>query len=66
MEVLFAFAHVTDGVDLVSAYFHEPDESGHHFGPDSPEVAKAVKRMDDVIGSIIDGIQNSPLLKDKV
>ena len=61
----FCFALTPDGVDLVCAYFHEPDKTGHEFGPDSPEAAAAVKRMDGVIGTIIEQVQSKDL-KDKV
>ena len=54
-----------DGIDVVCAYFHEPDKSGHKFGPDSLGVAAAVKRMDDVLGDIINHVQSKDL-KDKV
>ena len=38
---------------FISAYVNEPDHSGHQFGPDSPEVAEAIKRCDDFLGFIL-------------
>jgi len=35
---------------LVMIYFDEPDLQGHLHGPDSPEVSRAVERVDSVIG----------------
>ncbi|XP_014675768.1 PREDICTED: ectonucleotide pyrophosphatase/phosphodiesterase family member 5-like [Priapulus caudatus] len=34
-------------------YFHEPDSTGHTHGPDSPELATAVKMVDDVVGHLV-------------
>ena len=61
MNFCISISTTLDGVDFVCAYFDEPDKSGHVFGPDSPEVALAVKRMDDVIGEIMDQVQKDNL-----
>jgi predicted AlkP superfamily pyrophosphatase or phosphodiesterase len=42
---------------LITVYFHEADTAGHHFGPDSPEVADAVAKVDAAIGKLVEGIQ---------
>jgi len=31
---------------FISLYFDEPDHSGHRYGPDSPEVVKAIEKVD--------------------
>lgn len=41
---------------LIMLYFDEPDHSGHSFGPRSPEVGAAVKRVDDMIGRLREGL----------
>ena len=48
------------------AYFDEPDSTGHEFGPDSPQVAKSVKRMDGILGQVMTALEKSQKLRDKV
>ena len=43
----------TDKVDLATLYFHEPDVSGHRYGPDTPEVKAKVKELDGVLGYLV-------------
>ncbi|XP_065069586.1 venom phosphodiesterase 2-like [Rhopilema esculentum] len=47
--------------NLLLTYFEEPDKQGHSFGPDSAEVNKAIKRVDDIIGRLVDGIRKRNL-----
>ena len=44
---------------LIMVYFDEPDHSGHSYGPRSEEVRAAVKRVDDMIGRLREGIARS-------
>ncbi|CAH8664806.1 unnamed protein product [Heterobilharzia americana] len=44
-------------LDLILAYFDEPDETGHAYGPNSREVAEAVRSLDKILGSLLDGIE---------
>ena len=46
---------------LIMLYFDEPDHSGHAYGPMSPQVRDAVKRVDDMIGRLRNGIAQSRL-----
>ena len=39
-------------IDLALLYFHEPDYTGHRFGPYSKEMVEKVREMDSVLGSI--------------
>ena len=41
---------------FVSLYFHEPDWSGHSYGPDSPETIEAVEEADSILGLLLDGV----------
>ncbi|MBL7012900.1 MAG: alkaline phosphatase family protein [Candidatus Marinimicrobia bacterium] len=41
---------------LVMLYFHEPDNTGHRFGPKSPKTAAMVDSMDILMGRIIDAM----------
>ncbi|CAG2233078.1 ENPP5 [Mytilus edulis] len=41
-------------IDLVNLYFHEPDATGHAFGPDSPQIIEKVKAMDKILGYLLD------------
>jgi len=46
---------------FIAVYFSSVDTAGHRFGPDSPEVAQAVRELDGEIGKLIDGIKESKL-----
>ncbi|BFY97347.1 hypothetical protein BsWGS_00387 [Bradybaena similaris] len=54
-----------DDFDLALIYFDEPDTSGHVYGPDDENMIPVIKRMDDVLGWLLQGLDNSTL-KDKV
>lgn len=41
---------------FVTLYFSDVDHAGHESGPDSPEVAAAVLRVDSAVGLLLDGI----------
>lgn len=41
---------------LLMTYFHHVDSAGHHDGPDSPQMIEAVKKADDAIGHLVEGI----------
>ena len=40
-------------INIVCLYFHEPDETGHTYGPNSPEIITKVVEMDTLLGYII-------------
>lgn len=42
---------------LIMVYFSEPDASGHRYGPDAPQTAAAVARVDSVLGELVDGLR---------
>ena len=39
---------------LILLYFHEPDGTGHEYGPSSVETVKQIQRMDGIIGTIME------------
>ncbi len=41
---------------LVMLYFSVVDDAGHRYGPDSPEVERAVAEADRVLGRLLDGL----------
>ena len=43
--------------ELIMAYMHEPDKSGHNYGPHSSQTRKAVMQVDSLIRYLYDGIQ---------
>lgn len=45
---------------LVTLYLSDTDDAGHGFGPDSPEVAEAVARIDATLGRLIEGLAALP------
>ena len=46
---------------FVTLYFHEPDSAGHKDGLDAPQLAEAVKQVDNVVGRLVDDIQRLKL-----
>lgn len=46
---------------LITFYLSEPDHSGHHFGPDAPETAAAVKMVDETIFALTRAVQATGL-----
>lgn len=52
-------------INLGLLYFDEPDEVGHKFGPDSPEVAQAIQKVDSGLGYLRQRLNETNLL-DKV
>ncbi|MBC8216346.1 MAG: alkaline phosphatase family protein [Candidatus Marinimicrobia bacterium] len=40
--------------NLVLLYFHEPDNTGHRYGPNSKETEEMVEKMDKLLGEILD------------
>lgn len=43
---------------FITLYFEEPDSKGHSFGPNSPEVNKAIALVDSMVGLLIQGLKN--------
>ncbi|HTF29185.1 MAG TPA: ectonucleotide pyrophosphatase/phosphodiesterase, partial [Flavitalea sp.] len=46
---------------LICLYFYEVDDAGHKYGPDSDELALAVRKMDTVIGKLVSSVEKSGL-----
>lgn len=42
---------------LLTLYFHDVDSAGHGFGPNSPEVAAAIAKVDASVETLVTGIQ---------
>ncbi|XP_023217195.1 ectonucleotide pyrophosphatase/phosphodiesterase family member 5-like [Centruroides sculpturatus] len=53
---------VEDKLDLVVAYFHEPDKAGHKYGAFSFGVEEAVREVDDTLGYLIDRLKEYDVL----
>jgi hypothetical protein len=51
---------------FITLYFSDVDSAGHAHGPDSPEVASAVREVDNEIGSLVAGVAKSNLRVDIV
>lgn len=41
---------------LVLLYFEEPNDSGHEHGPDAPQTLEATRRVDAMLGRLLDGL----------
>ena len=51
-------------VNLGLIYFEEPDEKGHKYGPDSPQVTAMIASLDKLVGYLLDKLEESNLLED--
>ena len=51
-----------DPPSFLAAYFNEPNDSGHKFGPNSPEIKTVIRRMDSVTGYLLKSVRNRGLL----
>lgn len=45
---------------FVTLYFSDVDDAGHRHGPDAPETAAAVARVDATLGRLVDGLAALP------
>jgi len=46
---------------LILLYFHEPDATGHNFGPRSEETEQKIEEMDRVLGQIVEKMGETPV-----
>ena len=44
---------------FIACYFPDADHAGHNFGPNSPEVQKAVAFIDDAVGKMVDAAKST-------
>ncbi|MCO5583943.1 hypothetical protein L7F22_037861 [Adiantum nelumboides] len=49
---------------LITLYFEEPDHTGHKVGADDPHIDKAIIRVDQMIGRLLDGLDARNVLED--
>lgn len=42
---------------FITLYMHEPDNIGHDFGPNSPELEKVLVRVDSFVKRLVEGLQ---------
>lgn len=49
---------------LVTLYFEEVDDYAHWYGPGSPESIESIRRVDEQIGQLLDGIATLPCADD--
>nr|XP_040016786.1 ectonucleotide pyrophosphatase/phosphodiesterase family member 1 [Gasterosteus aculeatus aculeatus] len=47
--------------DFYTLYLEEPDSSGHHFGPASSQVLRALENVDRIVGMLMDGLTQRDL-----
>lgn len=51
-------------INLGLLYYEQPDEFGHQYGPDSPNVTAMIKELDDVVGYLLSKLDKADLLED--
>ncbi len=52
---------LTERPRLITMYYHEPDHSGHLFGPDSKEVQQQVQYVDEQVGDLYRKLMELPI-----
>lgn len=53
-----------ESMQLVFLYYHEPDETGHQFGPKSMEMNDKLKEIDGLIGELIEKLKEKKMFDD--
>ncbi|RMD91027.1 MAG: alkaline phosphatase family protein [Calditrichaeota bacterium] len=48
---------------FIAVYFDLLDDAGHEWGPNSPELLKTLKRADELVGMLTDGLKKRHLLE---
>ena len=48
---------------FITLYMSDADGAGHSFGPDSPELVRALERLDDALGRLLRGVSQRRLLE---
>lgn len=61
VDYLLAQLEGDDPPSFLAAYFNEPDHTGHHAGPNSPELLKVIRRVDNVTGYLLESLRNRGL-----
>ncbi len=51
---------------FIALYYPNTDHAGHAYGPDAPETGEAVRRVDEMMGKLSDGIAASGLPVDMI
>lgn len=46
---------------LITFYFPEVDHNGHEYGPDAPQTAEAVRRLDSSVKKLVDAVKSTGL-----
>ncbi|MGB3544912.1 ectonucleotide pyrophosphatase/phosphodiesterase [Rubrivirga sp.] len=59
-----ALEAVDGGAGFVTLYFEAVDDAGHRYGPDAPQVAEAIARVDDSLEALVDGLRDRGRLRD--
>ena len=57
VDTALAWLDAPDPPGLVTLYFEAVDDAGHRHGPDAPEVAAAVARVDSALARLVDGLR---------
>lgn len=56
-DMLWWLDNLRYSLDLILAYFDEPNRAGHMYGPRSDEVAQRVIELDNVVGQLLSGLE---------
>ena len=57
VDTIVKWLNDSKSINLGLLYFEEPDQTGHMFGPDSPEIQKKVEELDEVLGYLLQQLE---------
>ncbi len=52
-QIVEYFADAVSPINLGVLYFHEPDYSGHRFGPEHEKILDVIVELDQILGYLI-------------
>lgn len=61
-EFISLFTSLDEPINFGALYFHEPDYTGHVYGPDSPEIRLKLTEIDSVVGYLIKRLKETHLI----
>lgn len=65
VDQVLAWLDIPEGErpSFITLYFADPNDTAHGVGPEAPEALAAVRRVDDMIGRLVDGLRGRQLLE---
>ncbi len=56
-QIVEYFTNAVSQINLGLLYFHEPDYSGHRFGPEREKIMDVIVELDQILGYLIEQLE---------